>query len=126
MTSRFVILGLASLWILLLVTAAGLSRNTWFLHAVGGIGILQNVFVAGTQRTPENFGVPLEYMTVLGTYKVMETLLQVETQYKDLGRSMREILFPGKLRDGEEAKRDALDAMWAAESAKEKDVAAQK
>ncbi|KAK7903103.1 hypothetical protein LTR67_001120 [Exophiala xenobiotica] len=41
---------LAAFWILLLITAAGLKKNTWFLLAVGGIGILQNIFVAGWRR----------------------------------------------------------------------------
>lgn len=56
MLTRVSILALATLWILLLVTAAGLRSDTWYLLAVGGMGILQNVFVAGWSRRPETFG----------------------------------------------------------------------
>jgi len=95
--TRAAILGLSTLWILLLITAAGLDENTWFLLAVGAIGILQNVFVAGSARRPENFGIPLEHVDVFGFTKVMQTLLAVEKKYPRLGRSMLDQFFPGKL-----------------------------
>jgi len=38
--TRITLLVLATLWILLLITAAGLKENTWFLLTVGGVGIL--------------------------------------------------------------------------------------
>lgn len=120
-TARLNVLLLACLWILLLVTAAGLKNNTWFLLAVGGLGILQNIYVAGAQRYPENFGIPLTYVTVFGNVKAMETLLEVESHYKDLGRSMMGTFFPGSLRADELARWDALKVMWAEKSSKETD-----
>ena len=107
--TRLNVLLLACLWILLLITAAGLKTNTWFLLAVGGIGILQNIYVAGAQRSPESFGVPLEYVRVFANVKAMETLLEVESQYKNLGRSMLDTFFPGKLRADEKARWDAFE-----------------
>ncbi|EXJ85220.1 hypothetical protein A1O3_05895 [Capronia epimyces CBS 606.96] len=95
---------LATLWILLLITAGGLSRNTWFLLAIGGIGILQNVFVAGFRRFPEAYGIPLTLENVIGSPKVMETLYAVEEQYPRIGASMRATFFPGDLRPDEEEK----------------------
>jgi hypothetical protein len=44
---------LAILWTCLLITIAGLDQPTWFLIAIGGVGMLQNVFAAGTVRKPE-------------------------------------------------------------------------
>lgn len=95
--TRATLLILSTLWVLLLITAAGIQSNTWFLLAVGGIGIVQNVFVAGWSRRPENFGIPLDYVNVFGQKKVMDTLLDVEKSYPGLGQSMRDEFFPGKL-----------------------------
>ncbi|CZR69303.1 uncharacterized protein PAC_19203 [Phialocephala subalpina] len=53
------------LWISLLITAAGVRTNTWFLFTVGGIGILQNVLVAGWRRKPSALGVHLGEMTTM-------------------------------------------------------------
>ena len=114
------LLSLAALWILLLITAAGQKTNTWFLLAVGGIGILQNIYVAGAQRNPENFGVPLEYVTVFGDASVMETLLQVEEQYQDVGRSLLGEFFPGDLREKEKIRWEALKKTWAGKTGAKK------
>jgi hypothetical protein len=103
-TTRIAVTLLAAFWILLLITAAGLKQNTWFLLAIGGIGILQNIFVAGWRRFPKAFGVPLDFETVIGEPKVMDTLFAVEKTYPRVGRSMRDTFFPGKLRPDEEKK----------------------
>ncbi|EDU42064.1 hypothetical protein PtrSN002B_003841 [Pyrenophora tritici-repentis] len=107
--TRVTVIGLALCWILLLITAAGIQENTWFLLAVGGIGIVQNVFVAGWKRRPEDFGIPLKFEKVIGDAKVMECLLEVEKTLPYVGRSMRDTFFPGTLRPEEKAKWDALE-----------------
>ncbi|KAI0203079.1 hypothetical protein F4808DRAFT_51558 [Astrocystis sublimbata] len=43
---------LAILWTLLLITVSGLKEHTWFLVGIGGVGMLQNAFVAGASRDP--------------------------------------------------------------------------
>ncbi|KAJ4334524.1 hypothetical protein N0V95_009150 [Ascochyta clinopodiicola] len=108
--TRITTAGLAMCWILLLITAAGIQENTWFLVAVGGIGIVQNVFVAGWRRRPEDFGISLELKTVIGDPKVMDCLLKVEEELPYVGRSMRETFFPGVLRADEKAKWEVLEA----------------
>ncbi|KAI2742526.1 hypothetical protein DTO013E5_3546 [Penicillium roqueforti] len=95
--TRAVLLALSIFWVLLLIAAAGLRGNTWFLLAIGGIGIVQNVFVAGRSMKPENYGIHLDYVEVFGKTKVMDTLLDVEQKYPGIGRSMRDEFFPGKL-----------------------------
>lgn len=97
---------LAVFWILLLITAAGIKQNTWFLLAVGGIGILQNISAAGWSRSPEAFGMPLTLYDVIGESKVMDTLFAVEKAYPQVGRSMLATFFPGKLRPREQEKWD--------------------
>ena len=118
--TRIALLALAAFWILLLITAAAQKTNTWFLLAVGGIGILQNIYVAGAPRNPENFGLPLEYVTVFGNASVMETLSQVEEQYKDVGRSLLGEFFPRDLQEHEKVRWESLKRMWAERAAEEK------
>ena len=105
-TTRFALTVLAMLWILLLITAAGLKRNTWFLLAIGGIGILQNILVAGWRRNPHVLGVPIDFVTVFGGTKVMKTLFDAEEAYPGLGKSMLSTFFPGTLNPEELRKWD--------------------
>ncbi|KAF5263359.1 hypothetical protein FOXYS1_5896 [Fusarium oxysporum] len=100
--TRFVLIGLAALWILLLITAAGIKDNTWFLLAIGGVGIVQNIAVAGKMRYPTAYGIPLTLVEVIGLPKVMDTLVEVEKNYPYAGANMLDTFFPGgKLRDEE-------------------------
>ena len=108
--TRVTVVGLALSWILLLITAAGIQKNTWFLLAVGGIGIVQNIFVAGWKRRPEDFGIPLKFEKVIGNSKVMDCLLEVEEAIPYVGRSMLDTFFPGTLRPKEKAKWEELEA----------------
>ncbi|KAI1762824.1 hypothetical protein GGR53DRAFT_400198 [Hypoxylon sp. FL1150] len=48
--TRWVSLPLAVLWTCLLISVSGLQENAWFLIGIGAIGMLQNVFAAGTPR----------------------------------------------------------------------------
>ncbi|KUI67864.1 hypothetical protein VM1G_02861 [Cytospora mali] len=119
--TKICVIALAALWILLLITASGIEKNTWFLLAVGAVGILQNIYVAGACRSPSAFGVPLEFVEVIADHKVMEALFKVEERYQSVGRSMLSTFFPGDLRENEQKK-------WAkfAETAKKKKEEAKK
>ncbi|KAK3650519.1 hypothetical protein LTR56_006224 [Elasticomyces elasticus] len=114
--TRICLTVLAALWIFLLISAAGIKKNTWFLLAIGSVGILQNIFVAGWRRFPKAYGIPLSLVDVIGMPKVMGTLLAVEDEYHHIGASMRETFFPGKLRPEEEKKWQDLEKV-----AKDKD-----
>ncbi|KAK2608628.1 hypothetical protein QQS21_002857 [Conoideocrella luteorostrata] len=93
--------GLALVWILLLIAAAGIKENTWFLLGVGGLGMLENLYEAGKNRLPESFGVSLVFKEVIAEPKVMATLFAVEEKYPRVGRSMLGTFFPGRMRDEE-------------------------
>jgi hypothetical protein len=58
--TRFVCFGLTIFWTLLLITVSGLKERSWFLIGVGGIGMLQNIYAAGTKRTRGAFNIHLE------------------------------------------------------------------
>ena len=56
-------------WVLLLITVSGLHAHSWFLIGVGGIGMLQNVYLAGASRTPQAFNIhvkPNDPPTIVG------------------------------------------------------------
>ena len=43
------------LWVCLLITVSGMHDHTWFLIAVGALGMLYTAVVAGAPRKPEAF-----------------------------------------------------------------------
>ncbi|KAJ6436663.1 STE/STE20 protein kinase [Purpureocillium lavendulum] len=102
--TRFALLALFLLWIMLLITAAGLKENSWFLLAVGAVGIVQNAHVAGHPRKPENYGIPLDFVQVVGHAKVMDTLLDLESNYEHVGRAILPEFFPGRLTAAEKVR----------------------
>lgn len=92
---------LAFLWLAFLITVSGVKMETWYLLGVGGIGMLQNVFVAGAPRKPKAFGLHLELEDVIGNHKVMKALMALEDKYPRVGASLVSTFFPGNLRDDE-------------------------
>lgn len=99
----------AFLWVLLLITAAGTQANTWFLIAVGGLGIIQNATVAGWPRRPKHLGVPLKFVETIGHKKVMQALFLLEERYPRTGRSVRDIFFQGRMNTREREHWDILE-----------------
>lgn len=110
--SQLAVINLGILWVALLITASALPSDSWYLIAVGGIGMLQNIFVAGWKRSPDAFGIPLEFVDVVGEVKVMQTLMQVERKYEKLGKSMLATFFPGDLRENEVKQWNAIAEEW--------------
>ncbi|KAH0352696.1 hypothetical protein KCU83_g3359, partial [Aureobasidium melanogenum] len=98
------------LWILLLITASGLDQHTWDLLLNGGLGILQNIFVAGAPRKPEDYGMPLRFKAVFANPKVIEALYAVEKKYPKVGRSLVATFFPAGLDAEEEKKFNEIDS----------------
>lgn len=96
------------LWILLLIAVAGLSQPSWYLLAVGSIGMMQNLSIAGWPRHPSALGIHLEFRTAIGHMSTMDALLELETQYTHAGRSLLPIFFPGRIFPAEEAQWEAL------------------
>ncbi|KAL9070494.1 MAG: hypothetical protein Q9157_005792 [Trypethelium eluteriae] len=103
-TTRFAMLGLAVLWVCLLIASSALTDHAWFLIAVGSIGMLQNIFVAGWSRKPESLGLPLIFDGVIGHRKVIETLYKVEERLPNAGQRLAGEFFPAGLRSDEEDK----------------------
>lgn len=113
--------GTSVLWMMLLITAAGVRTNTWFLLAIGGTGILQNVLLAGWRRNPSALGVHLDFRGVIGEMTTMDALLALEDRHLGVGRSLLPIFFPGKLLPEELDKWEALEV-----KAKEEELVSRK
>lgn len=107
--TRLSMVGLGILWVLLLITSSALTDQSWFLIAVGGIGMLQNMFVAGWSRRPEALGMPLKFTTVIGSPKVSAALIEAERTIPTVGRALVGTFFPGGLFPSEEKELNAIE-----------------
>ncbi|EPS35393.1 hypothetical protein H072_11232 [Dactylellina haptotyla CBS 200.50] len=58
--TRPMFLVLTVFWMLLLITVSGIQDDRWFLIAVGGIGMLQNMWAASCVRSPSTLGLHLK------------------------------------------------------------------
>ncbi|KAH7130561.1 hypothetical protein B0J11DRAFT_602911 [Dendryphion nanum] len=110
-TTRLSMVVLGSLWIILLITSSSsaLTEQSWYLIAVGGIGMLQNMFVAGWSRHPEALGIPLKFTTVIGSPKVITALIEAEKGFPTVGRALVGTFFPGGLFPNEEKELEAIE-----------------
>ena len=113
---------IAVLWVGLLITVSGIHDHTWFLVAVGALGMLYTVVVAGAPRRPEAFGIPLRYVDVYVRDKAMEALKAVESDYPGVGQSMLSTFFPGKLKEQEKAFWEEARAKLRAQNATKEQV----
>ncbi|OPB45546.1 hypothetical protein A0O28_0077560 [Trichoderma guizhouense] len=96
-------------WVALLITVPGLKAHTWFMVAVGALGMMQNLVLAGAPRTPEALGIPVQLEEVVGLHKVMDTLLELEAKVPYAGKALLPIYFPGRLREHEIERWEALE-----------------
>jgi len=51
---------LAISWMVIMLSVSNRSADTWYLVAVGGLGMVQNLFAAGNHRDASAFGIYLE------------------------------------------------------------------
>ncbi|KAL8832632.1 MAG: hypothetical protein Q9191_000148 [Dirinaria sp. TL-2023a] len=106
---------LSCCWMALLITVSGLEQNSWYLIAVGAIGMLQNVYVAGVPRKPEARGLYLRRHSerITGT-KVMDVLMDLEMIVEKAGACLLDEFLPGFRTENEKAwwsgDREAYDA----------------
>jgi hypothetical protein len=92
---------LALLWIIFLITVAGIRTNTWYLLGVGLVGMAQNISVAAIPRPPDAMGLPLDFVTRIQGPKVMSVLMNTERQFPSVGVALVKTFFPGEFSDEE-------------------------
>ncbi|KAH8723096.1 hypothetical protein GQ44DRAFT_621333 [Phaeosphaeriaceae sp. PMI808] len=96
--TRFAIGGLAILWILFLITTSGIKEHTWYILAIGLLGSMQNVLVAGVPRSPSALGVHLNFIETIRGKRVAHVLKELEEKHPFVGTSLLSVFFPGGLR----------------------------
>ncbi|KAI0675762.1 hypothetical protein C8Q78DRAFT_1066467 [Trametes maxima] len=105
------------LWIVLLLTVEGIvgDRDAWYLLAIGGLGMVQNVFAAGRRRSAGALGFHFDSRKegdIVRESKVMDALKRAEEKEAGVGLCLLTTFFPGELRPDEERywneKRQAL------------------
>lgn len=94
---------LAILWIGHLLTMRSLESDGWYLLAIGGLGMAQNVVSAGSRRAPKALGFHIEHKYTVHQDKVFDALKEAEKIEKRVGLALLDIFFPGGLRPHEEA-----------------------
>ena len=99
----------------LLITVSGLSQDSWYMLAIGGLGMVQNVIAAAASRSPDAHGLKLEPINEIKGGKVMKVLQELEKDNPGVGASLVPIFFPGDLEGGEKL-------WWTAEKAQENPV----
>lgn len=88
------------LWLLLLINLACLRNSEWIIIAIGALGMFQNGYLAGMQRSTEEQNLPLKPIEIITSKEVMDGLMDFEVSYQG-GESLRDEFFPGKLRESE-------------------------
>ncbi|KAJ5457085.1 hypothetical protein N7530_012359 [Penicillium desertorum] len=107
-TTRMVMFLLVVLWLMLLLSSTGIQEHAWFLLAVSGTGMVQNLITAGAPRQPAMLGIPLRLAMrsdskneassipmVFAKFKIMHTLMELELDFKGAGRILLLEFFPG-------------------------------
>ncbi|KAJ6594583.1 hypothetical protein B0H19DRAFT_850245, partial [Mycena capillaripes] len=96
-------------WIAHLMTVQGVENDGWYLLAIGGVGMLQNIVSAGARRKPSALGFHLEpWMVSNGKHeisseeKVFLALQDAEEVEPYVGLALLDTFFPGGLRKNEE------------------------
>lgn len=68
------------------------------LLAIGTVGMLQNILVAGGARRPEALGIHTELIDTISDNKVSKVLAKVEEQYPLVGSSLLPVFYPAGFR----------------------------
>ncbi|KAJ8585867.1 hypothetical protein M405DRAFT_392351 [Rhizopogon salebrosus TDB-379] len=111
---------LAILWIIHLLTVQALDTDAWFLLAIGGLGMIQNLIAAGAPRSAAALGFHLEGLREVHEDKVFNALVKAETLERGVALSLIPVFFPGGLRAEEVAWLDAKRAEYAESDTKDR------
>ncbi|GIZ45006.1 hypothetical protein CKM354_000819000 [Cercospora kikuchii] len=89
---------LALCWVFLLLCVGGLENDTWYLFAVGLLGMIQNIVLAIVGRSPDTHGLPIEPATdgddcIIRDRKVMRMLKKAEMVRPYVGIRLKRVYF---------------------------------
>ncbi|KAL8672641.1 MAG: hypothetical protein Q9168_002917, partial [Polycauliona sp. 1 TL-2023] len=93
--AKFAVAILAAAWTVLLITVAGLKQGSWYLLAIGAVGMIQNIVVAASPRSPAAFGFHIKRVNEIKAAKVSKALMMTEQSYPGVGASLLPVFHPG-------------------------------
>ena len=100
--TRSLLVMLAILRCLLLLVVSCVTKDCWYLFAIGALGMMHNLIAAGAARDPPAHGFDLSPLKTFEGTKVMKVLEELEMHYPRVGVSLLKMFFPGPLRPDEE------------------------
>ncbi|KAJ5769089.1 hypothetical protein N7520_003648 [Penicillium odoratum] len=90
---------LAANWVFLLVMAAGLKNDAWYLLGIGVLGSIQNIVCVGLPRSPSALGIHIHNTKrIIRGHRVADVIRQAEELYPGVGLSLVPVFFPGSMR----------------------------
>ncbi|KAG7006553.1 hypothetical protein G7Y79_00014g037280 [Physcia stellaris] len=95
---KVAVAGLAASWTILLITVAGLKQGSWYLLATGTIGMIQNIVVSSSPRSPNAFGIHISHIQTIKASKVSKALMKAEQYCSGVGTSLIPVFNPGGFR----------------------------
>jgi len=104
---------LATLWIVHLFIVQAVVADAWYLLAIGGLGMIQNLIAAGAPRSAGALGFHLEGLHDVHSDKVFSALVEAEALERGVALSLIPVFFPGGLRAEETAWLNAKTAEYA-------------
>ncbi|OCH84217.1 hypothetical protein OBBRIDRAFT_799275 [Obba rivulosa] len=113
-STEWATIALFILWLVLLLTVEGLEADAWYSLALGALGMIQNVVVAGAERSPGALGFHLERRVHVHDEKVFKSLQKAEKIQRGAGISLIPVFFPGGLRPDEKRWLEESQAEYAA------------
>ncbi|KAH6658184.1 hypothetical protein BKA67DRAFT_557359 [Truncatella angustata] len=91
----------AVLWLLVMISLAGLDEHTWALILVGFVGTLHNTLLGGMARDPKHRNLPLNLIDTITASKVMDGLMDLEVTHPGCAHALVTEFFPGVIRPNE-------------------------
>jgi hypothetical protein len=89
-----------ALWLAFLISVAAVKQNTWYLLAVGFIGMFQNGIIAALGRPNAARNLPVKLVGTIKTRKVMDGLMDLQV-HLGCAQSLVQEFFPGELNENE-------------------------
>ncbi|KZP02299.1 hypothetical protein FIBSPDRAFT_880446 [Athelia psychrophila] len=106
---------MAVLWLVHLLTVQGVDNNSWYLLAIGALGMVQNAVASGARRQPSAIGFHLDAYKTVHRKKAWDTLIAAEAVERNVGLSLVDTFFPGRLRPEEKKWVQEKEAEYAKE-----------
>jgi hypothetical protein len=107
---KALVLMLVLLYTAILICATAVKEDTWYLLAIGGLGMAQNFFAAGKSRKPEHFGISCRYRETFADQKVHAAIFEfMATWDQKCGKNLFPLFFTNGIDGLRKGERETLE-----------------